>query len=84
MGWFSSDKDPKQKKVTERKKNKIKKKISKAQERKLKKLGKSGWGRAKLELSEETNTEYSSLYYGCGVHNVNAYTPWQHDEICGG
>lgn len=84
MGLFGGGKDPKQKKVTERKKNRIKKKLTKAQERKLRKEAKKGWGRAKQEISDETNTEYSSLYYPCGTHNVNAYTPWQHDEICGG
>ena len=84
MGWFSNDKEPKGKKVTERKKNRIKKKLTKAQEKKLKRLGKSGWGRAKLEISDETNTEFNSLYYSCNIHNINSYTPWGHDEICGG
>lgn len=78
MGFFSK-KEPEQPnpKKSAKKLKKVTKKLDKKQQKKLKR---HEWAR----LKEEAKEDNVSLYYSCGVHNVNAYTPWGHEEICDG
>lgn len=86
MGFFDSAKDKAAKAAGDNKPKgwgsgtgKKKRKISKDQEKRSAKYSKKQWKRAMDEIGGDDG----GLYYSCGTHNVNSYTPDHHQQICG-
>lgn len=78
MGWFSDKKEPgmPNPKKSGKKLEKINKKLSK---REAKKLNKHQWAQMKSEIAETEGT----LYYPCGL-NALVHNPDAHEQLCTG